>query len=103
MPLKPTAPLPYRASGKITALDAAGSFTVEPQRKPSFAVQTGPETRFYRAVRRGSLEVISFEDLAVDDLVNVHGQWDGDQLNAALVLVKPERGRGPNVFTQVDQ
>ncbi len=103
MPLKPASPPPNRASGEITALGAAG-FTLEKRGGYEINVTTSAETKFYEAVRRGRLEAITFDDLALEDMVVVSGEWDGDQFNATLVIVKASHGGGgPGVFIQVDQ
>ncbi len=103
MPLKPTSPPPNRASGEITALVDAG-FTLEKRGGYEINVTTSAETKFYAAIRRGQLKAITFEDLALEDMVVVSGEWDGDQLKATLVIVKASHGGGgPGVFIQVDQ
>lgn len=103
MPLIPSSPPPNRASGEITALDTAG-FTLEKRGGYEINVLTSAETRFYEAIRRGKLEAITFDDLALEDMVVVSGEWDGDQFKATMVIVKASHGgRGPGVFIQVDQ
>jgi hypothetical protein len=90
--VKPPAPLPAPAvvNGTISGSPnaEAGTFTVQPRNGDPVPVQTG-DTRFYRELRRGRLEAITFDVLADGDRVRVEGVWEGDVLMASRVLVKP--------------
>jgi hypothetical protein len=86
MPVAPPPPLRL-AFGRIVRLDPEGTFSLKPRRGNEIPVGTGDETKFYRKLRWGRLEPISYSDLAVGDWVSVLGRWDGAALNARAVII----------------
>jgi outer membrane protein assembly factor BamB len=84
----PQPPEDNRLIGTITALDAgAGTITVQPTAGDAVVAQTSGETKYFRQVRKGEHEVITFDDLALEDKVIILGVLDGDTFNATKVIV----------------
>jgi hypothetical protein len=94
MPFQP-APPPRLLMGSIGELLSVSDFTLEHQRQDPITVKTTETTKFFRTLRWGRLELISFDDLAADDWVAVLGHWDGEALIAHVVTVM--RGHGDEV------
>lgn len=92
MPLIPVPQIRSRISGHIKAVDPAGTFELKLRRKGEITVNTEASTKFYRILRWGQLETISFDDLAVGDGVMLQGAWDDEEFDASKVIMK--RGSG---------
>ncbi len=90
MPFEP-APPPRLVAGSIGELSGS-DFSLEHQRREAITVKTFETTKFYRTLRWGRLESITFGDLEVGGWVAVLGRWDGEALNADVVTVM--RGHG---------
>ena len=91
MPFRP-APPPRLVVGSIGELLSETDFSLEHQRLEPITVKTTETTKFYRTLRWGRLEPISFGELVAGDWVAALGRWDGEALNADVVTVM--RGHG---------
>jgi hypothetical protein len=87
----PHPPEDNRLIGTITALDAgAGTITVQSTAGDPVTAQTSAETKYFRQVRKGEHEAITFDDLELEDKVIILGIKEGDTFNATKVIVMAE-------------
>lgn len=85
---------PAMVRGDISELDAAeGTLTVEPREGDPILIQTSEETQFFRTVRHGRLEQITFDDLAEGDWIKSRGEWEDEVFNASHVTARSHVAR----------